>query len=121
MANPRLDKTRPHGSIHPPLEDGSFFEQDGAMFGHDGRFISGPARVKGAVVKAAPAPKEDEKPEDDEAVDLVAWAKKEKNYAFFKVKAAMTEAFPTADVTNSKTIVAALVAASIVGEDEAIR
>lgn len=120
MAEPRLDKTQPYGTIYPPLDDGSRFEQDGCVFGHDGRFIRGPERAKGAA-KSAPKPVEQpHESEPDEAVNLVAWAKG-KNYPFFKVKEAMKAAFPDADVSNAKTILAALIAGSIVGEDEVAR
>lgn len=120
MSEPRLDKNRSFGTIHPP-ENGAYFDQDGCLFGHDGRFLSGPARARGAAKSAPePAPVRKEEPED-EAVNLVAWARKEKNYPFFKVKEAMLKAFPGADVTNAKTIIAALIAKTIVGEDEAIR
>jgi hypothetical protein len=120
MAEPRLDKSRDYGTIYPPLEDGSRFEQDGCLFGHDGRFIKGPARASGAA-KSAPKPVvPPPEPDPNEAVDLVAWAKG-RNYPFFKVKEAMKLAFPDADVSNAKAIVAALIAGSIVGEDEVTR
>jgi hypothetical protein len=119
MTEPRLDKSRDFGTIYPPLDDGARFEQDGSLFGHDGRFISGPARASGAA-KSAPKPAVPAA-EPDEAVNLVAWAKGEKNYPFFKVKKATKQAFPDADVSNAKTILAALIAGFIVGEDEVKR
>jgi hypothetical protein len=117
MADPRLDMSRPYGTIYPPLEDGSRFEQDGCVFGHDGRFIKGPARASGAAKSAPKPPVEQIEPQPDEAVDLVAWAKG-RNYPFFKVKEAMKQAMPNADVSNAKTILAALIDGAIVGADE---
>jgi hypothetical protein len=50
---------------------------------------------------------EGEKPADDE-LDLIAWSRGDKKYAFFKVKAAAKALMPDADVSSTDTIVAAM-------------
>lgn len=142
MTNPKLDKSRPYGSIHPPFL-GSMFEQDGCYFSGAGEFLfrSGQepaARVQeeaGAPAPVPPAPLVDPKPvvapvvvtpaaktePVKEGVDLAAWARGEANYPFFSVKKQAAGEYPDLDVSNTKTIVAGLVAAGVVAEADVKR
>lgn len=54
-------------------------------------------------------------------VDLVAWAKGEKQYQFFRVKAAAKERVPDIIDTNTKTIVDGLVKAGVVAAEDVKR
>lgn len=50
----RLDRTRPFGTITPPL-DGAYFEQDGRLFAGDGRLIGADdAAAESAPIDATP-------------------------------------------------------------------
>lgn len=122
MTAPRLDKTKDHGQVTPP-DEGAHFWQNGHYFGLDGVYLrSDDAGNKGAVKTAPVAPVEQTHAEDeDKSVDLIAWAKKEKNYPFFSVKKAMEEAHPNSDTSTTKSIVAALIESGSIGADEAKR
>lgn len=117
MKNPRLDRSRPFGTIHP-AHHGAFYEQDGVLFDVEENAIGTGATGAAKVAPSVSEAKENPKPAGP--VDLAAWAKGEK-YPFFAVKKATGEQFPDADTSNAKTIVAALIAAGIVTEDEATR
>ncbi len=56
-----------------------------------------------------------------QSVDLVAWAKKEAQYPFYAIKKAVKDILPDADVASTATVIAALLAASIIAPDEALR
>lgn len=152
MTNPRFDKNRSFGSIHPPV-DGAMFEQDGCYFSGAGEFLrrvgqEPAARVQeeaGAPAPVPPAPEVDPKLEAEPVmvapvaktetetnkivaaalsaagVDLAAWARGEANYPFFSVKKQAAGEYPDLDVSNTKTIVAGLVAAGIVAEADVKR
>lgn len=142
MTNPRFDKTRSFGSIHPPV-DGAMFEQDGCYFSGAGEFLrrigqEPAARVQeeaGAPAPVPPAPPEAPKVEapvvvapaaktndaTKDGVDLAAWARGEANYPFFSVKKQAAGEYPDLDVSNTKTIVAGLVAAGVVAEADVKR
>lgn len=123
MTTPRFDKSKDYGQV-TPADDGAHYWQNGHYFGLDNGYLrSDDAGVKGAVKAAPVAPAADEPHvgEEDKSVDLIAWAKKEKNYPFFSVKKAMEEAYPNSDTSTTKAIVAALIEAGSIGADEAKR
>lgn len=59
-----LDRNRPHGRVFPP-DDGAVFEQDGAYFDSEGRFLRGPEAVRAQT----PKPAAGEKPEATAKLD----------------------------------------------------
>lgn len=121
MAAPRFDPTRPFGTIHPPLE-GAFYEQNGVLYDNEMQFLRDPAAKEAAkpasAPRTAPAKPAVVEPEGNGEVDLAAWARKEKHYAFFTVKAAIVEKFPGAEVTDTKSAVAVLVEKGVLPAEE---
>lgn len=136
MSNPRLDKSRHFGTIHPPYHK-AMFEQDGHYFGGSGDYLfsqgQDPSRASAGKVKAgAPAPASQPAPSSPAAPttppsnpaphadgpDLVAWAKGEIKLPFFTVKKTVGEAYPNIDTSNAKAIKAGLVEAGVVSSDD---
>jgi len=122
MALPQLDKNRHFGTLCPPSD--AHFWQDGHYFGVDGRYLRSDAGANGAVkaalsaseVKKAPVTDEGDKGEDE--IDLAGWARGEKKYGFFSVKAAVKALYPDADVGTAKSTKTALVDAGVVSHDD---
>lgn len=129
MNAPRFDKSRHHGTIHPPYH-GAMLVQNGCYFSGSGEYLfregetpgqarSGAQRSAGAAKApvAPPAPQnaptapESSKEEDNTSIDLAAWARGDVKLPFFKVRNAVAEAHPDIDTgvgVNKKAIIAAL-------------
>ncbi len=145
----RLNQSRSFGTIHPPMPNGARFDQDGMLFDINGDLVDGQAQTSGAG-KTAPKSAKPPKPQtnktaspqatlegaedgeedsgesghdDEDTINLVAWAKNEKNYPFFNVKKAFKEGHPRADVNSmrARDIVKALIDEGLVDEKEATR
>lgn len=127
MTTPRLDRDDPSlGTISPPFNGAHFFLR-GHYFGVQGEYLfsdggaSAGGKVEAAPVASSDTPEAKKEAKEPEPVDLRAWAMKEKNYPFFAVKKAVSEQFPGVAVTNTESIVTALVEAGVVTELEAVR
>jgi hypothetical protein len=122
MTTPRFDESKDHGQIIPP-DNGAHFYQNGHYFSVRGEYLRSDAGIKGAVKSAPSDPIKVEviPVNESEPVDLAAWAKKEKNYPFFTVRSAAEAAYPEADTSNTKAILALLIAEGVITAEEAIR
>lgn len=63
-ATPMLDRSRDHGTIYPPLADGSRFAQDGKHFDFQGNYVREEIEQKGSKMPTNP----DDHPANEEAV-----------------------------------------------------
>lgn len=147
MATRMLDKSRPFGTVHPPL-DGMRYEQGGVLFDLDG-YPQGYSGQREAAPVASKPPKKpptqafststritdstddggtngDNENSGDEGkktvpadaeVDLILWSRGDKKYPFYKVKAAAKALMPEADNTSTETITAALYANGFLRKD----
>lgn len=116
---PRLDRSKPFGEIIP---SGGYY-QDGHYFNVQGEYVKsdGVDAKPAAAAPAEPAPKPPA-PASAE-IDLAAWARGEKNYAFFSVVREVKETYPDAAKIASKKVdvLAFLVSKGVVSEAEAVR
>lgn len=115
--NKRLDRSRSFGEYHPP-ENGTFFNQDGFDFDHEGHLVADrltEAQKKQLAKKAPAAPKaeadskpegqSDGSPEDTsqpnspanpqagDDLNLEMWLRGEEDYPFSKVQAVVRSRF----------------------------
>lgn len=58
---------------------------------------------------------------NDDNINLVKWATREENYNFMQVKAKASDLFPDTELTDSASIVKAMIDAGMITEDEAKR
>lgn len=131
MDDPRLDRARPFGTIHPAY-NGAQFEQDGCFFDGSGQYLfrAGEAAQKpnagqaaGAQAPASPMSetKEGEEANDDPQDQLKAWARGEVNIPFFNVKKLAASVAPGIDMKNAKAVLAGLIKAGVIAPEDAKR
>lgn len=124
----RLDKTRPHGTVHG--EHGASYEQDGFLFNHEGHLIeellTPELRDKLAAMAkkaAAKAPAEEGDGDDDgkgidpDAINLELWLRGEAKYNFDAVRKEVKRRFGVWK-TGKADVVEVLVEEGIVTLDD---
>lgn len=121
MAKLSLNRDREYGEILPAGEyRGAHFTQDGHYFGQHGEYLFSDEGVTVGAAKAAPvAPSKSSSGDEEEKINLRAWALGHQKAPFFKIKKEMRLAgYNDEDTANADTMIAALIRDGIISQNE---